>query len=169
MTKPPPKPPPKSSSKPTSWSPGIPLGTYRIRSLIYGSKDKMDAFLTAQQLVLQSPIFNMFRGFLTRYTMVLNLAGVTSSIIPAEIHILDLDSRKASWRWSTNEERAFEWHEFLHHAQQMGLAWEFAKVGQTHDDSDYLHSPKHRRMMWLGAPSLNTNFEKEREIPLNLF
>lgn len=103
----------------------------QVRSVIYGPKDKMLAFITEQTLIDNSIVFNDFKANLTYYEAQINIytEEATKDMI---VHVLDLYGD--GWKWYESYPEVDAWHKLLADAAEAELWTEFTRIGENEDD-----------------------------------
>jgi hypothetical protein len=132
-----------------------------VRAIVYGSKDQLDALITAQRLIEGSTVFKDFEGSITRHEF--SLAGVES-----KFHGLVLAGD--SWKWYPVYDVVIVWEKFMEAAEEMGLLWEFIRVGEESGDVEHRMSAEIPvNLYYTTKPSIGEDFLPDEGIPLNLF
>ena len=129
-----------------------------VRCLIYGSKDKLEAFIIAQQLILNNSALFEFKDVLRRYTI--NRGNNT-------YHVLDLTG--IDWKWYPIYDTVIAWMTMLKETKSFGLYYEFIRIGDEDNDVE-VHASDHSED--LIQTSTHTviieDFDVAEELPLNL-
>ena len=138
-----------------------------VRCLIYGSKQDLDAFLTAQVLIGGSTVLRDFKHQLTRYTTWVYLDEVypiEPNAQKKELHILDL--HEPSTKWYEDFPEVSAWMAFMEEAPEMGLQFEFMRLGEERGDTEERNSEKPLGFLYTSQPEIMDDINKEDEIPI---
>lgn len=140
------------------------MGTpWSVRSFIYGPKDRINAFLTDQQLIKQDEAFRMLRDMLTLHSL-MPKTSLQASVIPPVDFLLDLSVIDAGWMAVFEE----DWLDVLQTAQAHNLQWEYARIGADALAIRYQHSPTHKHLISFSTPEILDCSTREQTYPLNL-
>ena len=138
----------------------------QVRSLIYGSKEKLDEFLLLHTMILGSEVFRDFKDSLTRYTI--NTAVYSDELkkmVASVVHVLDL--RGDSWKWYEDYEDVKAWDDLVWEAQEFGLGTEFIRIGEDNNDIVWNTSDDNLGLIAVSR-SICDDFTKESDVELGV-
>ena len=112
----------------------------QVRSIIYGEPELVDALLAKEKLAGDKGIQHLFDGFITVtdslqrvYVPKQNTDGTTESErIEVPMKVIDLEG--SDWKWYDEYDDVKHWHALLTEAENMGLNYEFVRVGEESGD-----------------------------------
>jgi len=132
-----------------------------VRCLIYGTKEEMDLLLTTSVIICNSKILEHFKKDLTRYTSrILGPNGVDEVIL----HFLDLSGE--NWKWYDDYEDVKTWVEFMKEAAEMGLEYEFIRVGERAGDVETISSAAGTNFLYTTSPHIECDIDISDPIPI---
>ena len=129
-----------------------------VASVIYGRPEKIDAFITLNQLVLSNPSFATLHNHIRRYETEDELGG--------PVHILHLDVNNTTWDVFYNDTQS--WMEAMRKAPEMGLEYEFIRVGEDPTDIQIDRSNDLLNYIFLRRPTIQIDFDDTNEVPTNI-
>lgn len=137
----------------------------QVRCLIYGDPEKLDAFIITHELILNTQILESFGENLTRYATKA-WYYVESKAVEREVHVLDLYGD--GWKWYESYSDVQAWTKFMQDAPNMGLDYEFIRIGEEHTDVEQESSNQNHSFLWVGSPPIVEDIEKIGEnLPIN--
>jgi hypothetical protein len=113
-------------------------------------------------LIIGSQVFNHFKENLIRY--VLPNHGEEDE----ENHCLDLFGD--GWKWYDDHSDVQAWMKFMFDAEEMGLEFEFIRVGEGDGDEQDVQSHRSTNSSYLLSvtnPRIEEDFNKGEEIPVS--
>lgn len=140
----------------------------QVRSLIFGSPEKLDVFITTNTLITQHPALKKETGFkenLKRYSVEIEIYNSeTSSFDKKIIHVLDLYGD--SWKWYEGYGDVQAWTNLTEQAQEFGLDHEFLRIGEETNDIEHTSTSDNDRLLSVSR-TINNEMQIQEEIPLN--
>jgi hypothetical protein len=139
----------------------------QVRCLIYGSKEDMDAFLTTETIVGGSRVLKDFENCLLRYVIkvpVIEEYPINSDAPKKDLHVLDM--QEDSTKWYEDFPEVSGWMKFMNEAPEMGLQFEFIRVGENHGDIEEHCSDSPRGFIYVTSPVIEDDIDKADEIPV---
>ena len=104
-----------------------------VRSVIYGTQEQLDTFITTHQLILNTQILNEFKQHLTRYTIEMDFYNSeTKEFEKRTLSVLDLYG--SSWKWYESYSDVQAWEKLLKDAEEQGLHTQFVRIGEEEGD-----------------------------------
>ena len=128
----------------------------KVRCLIYGPKEKLDSFLTAQAYIFGSSVFKDFTKHLTRYQ---------AATHNATIDILDL--RGDNWKWYEHYPDVKAWVSFMRESIEFDLEYEFIRVGEGEGDDHDVEkecSTETQQLLYLTQPEICEDFNSLKKL-----
>jgi hypothetical protein len=117
-----------------------------VHSIIYGDPETMDALIAKEKLLGDQGIFKLF-GEIQTYSM--EGLSVTEFTRNRWVTMPDTNERQqvevkfkllslygSDWKWYDDFEDVKHWHKLLHQAEDMGLQYEHARIGEETDDME---------------------------------
>jgi hypothetical protein len=140
------------------------MAHYQLHCVIYGLKERIDAFLLDQQLIAASEVFTTFRNKMTMHTIE-TLANLADQVIQPELHLLQW-SMHMDQKWKTKFRE--QWLEFLNHALHFRLEWEIVWLGKEYPDLEWIHTPAAKKLLRLQMPEVRHTQDFGPAIPIQL-
>jgi hypothetical protein len=143
---------------------GSPMKNH-LRMLIYGRRERLDAFLLSQQLIHSTPVWGRYKDKFKRYSL-MNNQNIQSNVIQPDIEVLDLE---ISIRGFTSEDKSQTQHEFLDFLNESlhhDLNWELLWVGDTYKEIFEIRSNQARLMLTFTVPIIDANIDKDQDVPI---
>jgi hypothetical protein len=138
-----------------------------IRSIIYGTREHLEAFITAETVMAHDHIMDEFKPWLKRYVLELT-AEFGNPIQKPQLEVIELD-HDFDTAWLNTDPLRQRWRLLLRHAAEMGLEWEFIRVGNSYNDHEELRTSGAKRFIRLGPPAINNDMQIEMERKLDTF
>lgn len=128
----------------------------QVRCLIYGSEENLQAHIIGQVILYSALAISEFKENLTRY--------VIKGADDTEVHVLDL--KGDSWKWYESYPDVKAWTEFMRSSPDMGLEYEFIRVGEEVGDVETETSSDPAYYIGISTPSIIDDMpEVIREVP----
>lgn len=112
-----------------------------VRSCIYSDDAELfDSFIASQKLI-NNPIFgspteeNGWIGFEDNITYTEKVYSMTNPPNKQTIKILDMHGE--DWKWYEEHDDVKAWNKLCADAEEAGLNWEFARIGEETGDIEY--------------------------------
>lgn len=128
-----------------------------VQAVIYGTKDNLDAYLTAYLYIIDSPIMGSFQENLKRYI-------IKPHIEDTEIHILHMT--ETNTKWYDGDPNIKAWMRFMRDSEDMDLKYEFIRVGEDDGDIERESSNHSEGYLYVHNPQIGNWFEQDNPIPL---
>jgi len=131
-----------------------------VRCLIYGTEEKLEAFLTYKLLITGTSVFRDMGDSLTRYSIThSDYQGDTKTI-----HVLDLYLDRCKWYEDYEDVKA--WHTFMDQAEEADLDYEFIRIGEDSGDIERSETENSLNLIYTSNPTIHEEFDRKKEIPL---
>jgi hypothetical protein len=135
-----------------------------VHSIIYGDKERLDAFITAEKLT-SSPVFAEFARFLKRYRLV-HTVGLQQKAVPAQIEVLELRGNFPT-AWLNTDPTRQMWRTFCQNAKAMGLDHEFCRTGEIYNQCEHIKTGKGPGYLGLSVPNIVSILDIEETLPIS--
>lgn len=142
----------------------------RLYCVIYGQKERLDAFLLDQQLIASSEAFKRFHQKMTMHTLE-TLANLADQVIQPELHLLNFDLHMRDWKKPIVVDGPTYrdiWLEFLNHALHFRLEWEIVWLGNEYPNLEWIHTPAAKKLLRLRMPQVHHTQDFGPAIPIQL-
>lgn len=117
--------------------------TSEVHGIIYGEPEIMDALIAKERLAGDAGIFGMFHESPTDGLSIHEFSRVRYIQKPdsqehekVEVKIKLLSLYGSSWKWYDDFKDVQHWDSLLHEAEEMGLEFEMARIGEEMDDME---------------------------------
>ena len=136
-----------------------------VYSLIIGTNDQINTFLTMHSLILNSEALSVdFLPHIKRYDIVEQVYDFENKVTRDEsLHVLELFGD--SWKWYDSYPDVQAWTRFLQEAEEFGLDTEHLRIGEDQGDIDHRYSRDDPLLSVV--TSVTENMEKLDERPLS--
>jgi hypothetical protein len=128
----------------------------QVRCLIYGSKQDVDAFLTAHVIIGGSRVLQHFSNTLSRYAI--------DTYDGFKLHVLDLNEE--SCKWYSDYEEIIAWEAFMNEAPDMGLEYEFYRLGEEFSDIEERRTEGGRGFLYTTSPTVECELDPDTDLPI---
>jgi hypothetical protein len=117
--------------------------TSEVHGIIYGEPEIMDALIAKERLAGDAGIFGMFDEAdvdglsiheLTRTRYIQKPDTQENERVEVKIKLLSLYG--SSWKWYDDFKDVQHWEALMREAEEMGLEYEMARIGEERDDME---------------------------------
>lgn len=143
-----------------------------VRSLVYGPKEAVEAFIITYQLAHGNKLFKEFEGNLRRYAITAAIyqppqAPETDAVwLKEPYEVIDLYGQ--SWKWYPNYDDVVAWEAFLDLAQHAGLNTEFIRIGEETTDVEHRTSEQAQGYLGTSSPTIIDDIPSAEGEPISL-